>query len=77
MKTVCRCGAPRMTIKSGKNAGKLRILFLNIAHRGVDPRANVIGLGTIEQVIETRFSRQVKDTVGVIRRGVIYPAATP
>lgn len=24
MKTTCRCGAPRMVIKSGKNAGKLR-----------------------------------------------------
>ena len=50
----------------GQDAGELRVVLLDVAHGGIDLRADVLGFGAIEQVIEPRLDGQIQDALGVI-----------
>lgn len=59
----------------GQEAGELWVVFLDVAHGGINFRADVLGFGEVEQVIEPRLCGQIQDALGVIRSGFIHAAA--
>ena len=50
-------------------------MLLDVAHGVVDLRADVGGLGQLQQVVEARLGAQVEDAVGVVGGGFIHSAA--
>ena len=45
----------------------------HVAHGGIDLRADFLGFGAVEQVIEPRLGRQIQDALGMIGGGFIQP----
>src|SRR5206468_1114598 len=64
-------GAGEDVVGLGQDAGELRVVFLDVAHGGIDLRADVLGFRKFEQVIEPRYGGQVKDAVGMISGGFV------
>ena len=52
-------GAGEEVVALGQDAGELRVVLLDVAHGGIDLRADVLGFGAVEQVIEPRLGRQI------------------
>jgi len=48
-------------------------VLLDVAHGGIDLRADVLGFGAGEQVIEPRLGGQIQDALGVLGSGFIQP----
>ena len=64
-------GAGEEVVGLGQDAGELRVVLLDVAHGGIDLRADVLGFGTVEQVIEPRLGGQIEDAFGVVSGGFI------
>ena len=48
-------------------------MLLDVAHGGIDLRADVLGFGAVEQVIEPCLGGQIQDALGVISRRIVNP----
>lgn len=69
-------GAGEKVVGLGQDAGELRVVLLDVAHGGIDLRADVLGFGAVEQVIEPRLGGQIEDALGVVGGGFIDAAAS-
>ena len=49
----------------------------DVAHGGIDHRADVLGFGAVKQVIEPRLGEQIQDALGVVGGEFIKARATP
>ena len=47
--------------------------ILDAAYGGIDLRADVLGFGAVEQLIEPRLGGQVEDALRVVGGGFIQP----
>ena len=70
-------GAGEQVVGLGQHAGELRVVLLDLAHRGVDLGADVGHLGQGQQVVEARLGGEVEDAFGVVGGGFIDAAAAP
>ena len=68
-------GAGEEVVGLGQDAGELRVMLLDVAHGGIDLRADVLGFGAVEQVIEPCLGGQIQDALGVVGGGFIQARA--
>ena len=69
-------GAGEQVEGFGQHAGELRVVLLDLAHRGVDFGADVGDLGQRQQKVKARLGREVEDAFGVIGGGFIDARST-
>ena len=69
-------GAGEEVVGLGQDAGELRVVLLDVAHGGIDLRADVLGFRQAQQVIEPRLGGQIKDALGVVGGGFIHARST-
>src|ERR1017187_6062951 len=70
-------GAGEEVVGFGPDAGGLRGVRFDVAHGGIDLGADILGFGTVEQVIEPRLGGQVEYALGVIGDRVIHARTAP
>src|SRR3546814_9521127 len=68
-------GAGEQVVGLGQHALERLVVLLDLAHRLVDPGADVGGFGQGQQVLVARVRRQVQAVVGVVGGRVVDAAA--
>ena len=68
-------GAGEEVVGLREDAGELGVLLLDGQHGGIHLRADVLGLGKVEEVVEPGLGREVEDPLGMVGIGLLDAAA--
>ena len=64
-------GAGEEVVGLGQDTGELRVVLLDVAHGGIDLRADVFCFGQIQEEVEARIGREAEEALCMIRGSFI------
>src|SRR5581483_11405573 len=69
--------AGKEVVSLRQDASELRVMLLDVPHSGVNLSADVLRLGALQQIVESRLTRKVENALRVIGGRFVQPAAAP